>query len=272
MSIRARITLFITLLLTSITTFAQQRAVTYLGGPHLRAEEGTIECWIRLDVEPSPEQARSFPLWTIFRDGEENPVMRFTYQIYWHDENFHFFLASWGPLLGKSVGNGFIATVEDTQLTAKADAAGVKYPRTPRLKKGDWHHIALTWQGLPRSTIAFYLDGECKILPRELEVGIWNDLEKFSLVFSAGTSETLTIDDLRISSVARSPQEMKDSASSPAPKADRYTLLLDRFESLEQRDGKTFCVPEIFTADGASLGVKVDPALASQVEGRSGGD
>jgi len=89
-------------------------------------------------------------------------------------------------------------------------------------KTGEWHHLALTWG----DAIRIYNDGELKA-ERPYRGTLPVDLKGAKLVFGGGLCE-FALDEVRISDVARSPEEIAASASARGEReADGQTLLLD---------------------------------------------
>ncbi|MBI4027794.1 MAG: hypothetical protein HY360_22605 [Verrucomicrobia bacterium] len=109
-------------------------------------------------------------------------------------------------------------------------------------KTGEAHHIAWTWSGRKRS---LYLDGkigkgqpnagplqgEGRVDTSEnvvVEGWLHGDLTRAQLLIGRGHS-SFTLDELRISSVARPLDEIRNQMNT-APDSDAYTLLLDHGE------------------------------------------
>lgn len=235
---------------------ARAAAITYPVTGNLRAEEGTIELWMRLEAEPDAKVpgCHYFPILAVYgkgKEGQPNPARAtLNYQNIWKPDWFHFFFMSSGKQLGQVSNNPYVTTVEETQTASKLDRTNAPYPRTPRLKKGEWHYLALTWSGDPLQ-VSLYLDGRQVILPATLSAGNpWEDLEGGTFCIESYTShDNLTLDDLRISSVVRSEEEIKAAFAAGGLKADKYTLLLDRFENVAEKEDTR---PEVFSGDKAA--------------------
>jgi hypothetical protein len=247
-------------------------SVVYPVPGHLDAAEGTIEFWLRLEVKADVKSMPYFPLFNICKTGEEGERLRFYYQTIWN-EHFHFFLWSRGSVNGTMVGNPYqVVTIEDTVLTSKSDTSAGRATRIPRVQPGDWHHIAITWKGLPQSTVALYLDGALVSGPVELPTPLWEGIDDFVFqLLSNPYQDAHTLDELRISCVVRSPEEIRQSVASVRAQADINTLLLDHFEEIREVNGQWQTVPEVFT-----LGYEVQGGLINQrnmvelIEGKSG--
>jgi len=251
-------------------------AVEYPAGGHLNPREGTIEFWMRLErIADSRAEGGTHHFTLFYIDDVSERTMRvgFTYQHIWRPEHFHFWWSSRGTILGKESSNAYLTTVEDTQEKTKADRGRDRYPRVPRLKKGEWHHVAVTWRGLPQSTVTMYFDGRLVMRPRELEVPIMYDMEDclFKLV-PAPYKDNISIDELRISSVVRAAEEITATAKGDEPvQADIHTRLLDRFEEFTQLDGRPHTVAEVTSRQETSPGGRVTiPNRVQLVEGRFG--
>jgi len=262
------------LLMLAAPAIAQIDVVVYPGAPHLTASEGTIECWVNLAMEPDGTQAKGchfFPIWSILVDGEPNARFTMSYQTVWKPDHFHMLFRPFGKMLGEISPGPYIGSAEDTQPTVKGESAKKPFPRIPRWKAGQWHHVALTWRGLPQSTVMLYIDGKPAIWPATPELSLWDDIERFKFTLRTYVHDNLTIDDLRISSVARTDEEMQKVFATGVTEADRYTLLLDRFESLEQKGDTTYTVAEVFTAGLGQPGGRVlNPKQVELVEGKGG--
>src|ERR1043166_1403441 len=224
--------------LSSILSATHAQCLSYPLSGNLRSDEGTIEMWMRLEDEPDGSQRKGlhyFPMFQIKFEGEEQPRIGFTYQTIWGTNSFHFSLSSSGKLMGQLVGNPCITSIDETQAAVKADSSQFKYPRTARLHKGEWHHWAFTWRGGNETTVALYLDGKPAIIPTKTESSLWADVEGASLRFlSYVYHDNMTIDDFRISSVARTEKDNQEAFAKGSLDADRYNLLLDKVEDVTE--------------------------------------
>src|SRR5262245_60630534 len=163
-------------LLSSLLKPCSAQCLSYPLSGNLRPDEGTIEFWLRLEDEPDGSQRRGlhyFPLFQVKFEGEEPPRISFSYQTIMSTNSLHFSFSCSGKMMGKLVGNPYITTAEDTQAITKADQPNNKYPRTPRLHKGEWHYLALTWSGRNETVIALYLDGRQVIRSFKTESSLW---------------------------------------------------------------------------------------------------
>jgi hypothetical protein len=245
---RQSIAMLVALLAAAALVRAQEPSVSYPALGHLDAGEGAIEFWLRFEGEPGdgPGQVTHFTIFNIICPGDPRPRVMFGYQQIWSPKNLHFLFNSWGLINGANVGNGYIATVEETQLTSKADVGGKRYPRTPRLKKGDWHHLALVWQGDPQ-TLAIYIDGELMLRPYALQAPIWEGLYAMALDFVVGPyAASQSIDELRLSSRARTAEEVRQAYQARRAAADKFTTVLDHCDQFRPVGNRWETVPEVF--------------------------
>lgn len=259
----------------SLSHLSLAQNVIYPVPGHLDPGEGTIEFWLRLEVVLDPtgkEGVGYFPIFEVRKEDEQNPRIRFSYQPIWRQEHSHFFFSTLGLVNGAFAANPYVATVEDTQQQTKADYGAYRHPRIPRLKPGDWHHLAITWRGLPQSTVTMYFDGEVAIPSVLLHAPLWNDLDAFSLHLMRNPyRDAHLLDELRISAVVRSQEEIKQAIAAVTARADRHTLLLDHFDELREQGDKVQTVPEVFLLGGeATGGVFQRKGIAELVDGKSG--
>lgn len=91
-------------------------------------------------------------------------------------------------------------------------------------KDGEHHVVAFTWKGDRRQVIIDGVPGEETKVEGPLPI----DLNQATLQVGGGAS-LFAVDELRISSVVRSLEELK-AAVNVAPQADMFTLLLDHFD------------------------------------------
>ncbi len=235
------------LLLLSIPVFppplpAQDPAVTYPAAGNLRLEQGTIELWFRLEDDPDGSQRNTlhyFPFFRFDARGEKQPRASLVYQTIWKPDWFHFFFSSLVQVMNERIAGQYVTTVEEGQVGVKADYSRQgAYPRTPRLKKGEWHSLAFTWtNGLAKATVAMHFDGREAIRAAELP-GPWLDnLDATSLVFlSAPNHDNIALDELRVSGMARSPLQITNDFARGAFLRDEHTLLLDHFDRIETNE------------------------------------
>ena len=165
-----------------------------------------------------------------------------------------------------------MCTAEEESGAVKGETGAKPFPRVPRLKAGDWHHIAITWKGLPQSTVTMYFDGRIVIPPSELHAPLWEGMDEFVLQWESNPyRDSHTIDELRISSVARTQEEINQSIAAVRARSDRHTLLLDHLDELRDANGKRQTVPEVFTGGYDPQGGIINRTnMVELVEGKSG--
>lgn len=174
---------------------------------NIQLDEGTLELWLISDFDPQDKAARCMPFDLIFEDGSHFVLMLITRYL------------------------AFIGYVKPQQ----------SYTWSERLpwKPGESHHVAVTWSGRKRSVFLDgrvgkgtpdhgALQGEGRVDSSQdviVEDSLFGDLTGAKMWFGYQVSP-ITLDEIRISSVARPVEEIRDTMA-VAPKADAYTLLLD---------------------------------------------
>jgi len=227
-----------------------QEVVSYRAMGHLDADDGTIEFWLRLDIDAlKPDGSVVIPYYLLFsvsRPGEPTPRASFSYTRQGSTNHYCFVFSSRGDVNGTITRNDNVVSIEDTVEVTKADRGGTRYPRIPRLKAGEWHHIALTWTGGPLPVVQLYVDGKAASWPVRMVAPLFNDLRemRFNLL-TFHYQDAHSLDELRISSIARSPKELQQSMQAGRAVADRYTLLLDHFEQFRQEGEQLWTTPEV---------------------------
>ena len=254
---------------------ARGQAVSYPALGNVDAAQGTIEMWVRLETEPDGAKEVGhtyFPFWNFSAPRREASAVSLGYQTIWSPQVFHFFFSSNGKIDGRVVANVYVATGEKWTGPGKYPLQiPPGYPPVPRLHRGEWHHLAVIWETARDTTVSLYLDGERVIPPVTLGVPIWDELDDMTFNLPSATHyPTYTIDDLRISSVARTPQEIKTTAAAGTIQADRFTLLLDRFDSLQKIDGVTWTEPQVMCHSKGLPGGRITNPAVESVPGRAG--
>jgi hypothetical protein len=236
----SRLTLCVILyLLSSIPGLAQNPVVQYPVAGNFRPERGTIELWLRFAEQPEAGAGRSlhyFPVFFLDREGENTRRVSFTYQTIWGTNHFHFFFSSVVKVEGGMMQGPYVASAEEGQ-TVKPSRDGPP-PFLPRMKAGDWHHLAIVWtNGLEKTLVSMYLDGRLAIRPSELPGPWWDDMETmtFSLM-NAPYHDNIAFDELRVSDIARPAEAIADAFARGSLVRDEHTLLLDRFEQLDENE------------------------------------
>jgi hypothetical protein len=245
----------VVLLLTLASAPAMAQVIEYPLGGNIHAEQGTLEMWFALAAEPDPSQKQSlhyFPIFHFRQAGEDHPRATLTYQTVWKPDHFHFNWNSTGRAIGEFASDAYIATAEDTQVTTKADvlSPGGKYPRTPRLKKDEWHYLAITWtDGLTKPKYSMFLDGRQVLLTSTLNAVWWDDLDSMVLaILGAPYHDNYVLDELRLSSTARGADEIAQiHASGKPPTRDVLTLLLDHLDIIDRQEPAEAGKPPVFS-------------------------
>ncbi|MEW6357167.1 MAG: glycoside hydrolase domain-containing protein [Planctomycetota bacterium] len=171
--------------------------LTYPVQGHIRTDRGTFEAWVRVDFDPNEPIA--------------NPSAR-------GQLNRNFFLLQ---MEGERQ-FGFYWNIDDRGMRAYAKE-GSNYPiilgSKADWKKGEFHHIALTWGDEMR----IYADG--KLVASRKYAGLMKgNIESASLALGGGQCDFL-VDEIRISDI---PRDSFDLTKPPAK--DDHTLLLDHFD------------------------------------------
>ena len=242
-------------LVVLISTPAIAQVIEYPLGGNIRAEQGTLEMWFALAAEPDPSQKQSlhyFPLFWFKQSGEDHPRASLNYQTVWKPDHFHFNWNSTGRAIGEFASDAYIATAEETQAVTKADALspGGRYPRTPRLKKDEWHYLAITWtDGLTKPKYTMYLDGRVVYLTAALNAVWWDDLDTMVLaMLGAPYHDNYALDELRLSAVARNADDIAQThASGKAPARDVHTLMLDHMDTIDRQEPAEAGKPPVFS-------------------------
>lgn len=191
--------------------------ITYPAFGNLSLEEGTIECWVTLAFDPEDAAGE----WYRF----------FLFAVRSTDEQFQQFQLFWRtPVKGFTTNSVVFEGVKQNQLVGKAQLGW---------KKGEMHHIALTWANA--RDYELYLDGQCVSRGRRLqrwEGNIQNLTISIGLQLGAGRYACpIVVDELRVSSVARKPNELGFFATKPLSE-DVFTLILDHFDGRFTPNGK----------------------------------
>ncbi|MBI2201009.1 MAG: hypothetical protein HYU43_03620, partial [Armatimonadetes bacterium] len=182
--------------------------VVYPAAGNIRAEAGTVEIWFRLDTNPLP--GCYFSLVQLHYPADAATVLSFSYGD--HMGNVVFRVAGAGRFFGMPVGSTYLTSA----LRGMTVKAPEPYPRHVSLAAKEWHYVALTWECPQPQTFRAYLDGKPIIPGGKVRGLVWHDLKQGRL---QGPGGILTVDELRISSVCRPPEEIQ-----------RY------YESVESRD------------------------------------
>ncbi len=204
--------LLMVMLVRAIPCSGESGYLTYSLPALAEVTEGTIEFW----VQPQVDLESRLPSSSHYK-GLLNIMTllapRGRVELRWYTG------ANYAPSAGLSV------RVASEQGESSVLMAGEWTPAV-----GEWQHIAITWE---HEAVAVFVNGE---LVRESWVGaplpeLLGDLGKARLLIGDYLRRRgeMAIDDLRISSIVRSPEELGFHGELVA---DEATLLLDNFESL----------------------------------------
>lgn len=192
--------------------------VVYDAVGNVELDEGTVELWVRNDFDPQSNLSNRFYM----------PMC--------------YFRLSNGPKGDARI--GLIArhstSSKDVFATVDGASGGEKLQRLGWQKRGEWHHLAMTWRfGNGQYRRKLYVDGKLAdkcVSDRPLmvlheEAQVYVGACYFNCCFAA-------VDQLRISAVERTEQEIKDSAEKGMT-WDRLTLLFDDFGNIETGPDKS---------------------------------
>lgn len=198
---------FVSLCLLSHTQAADRKYgnLIYPASGNIELNEGTVEIWLisGFDSEPERKDSSSWcsPFNLTFPSDNAKYVLNFL---------------TWG----KAIVQAGYGKIQHSYV----------WTRPLVWKPGEFHHLAWTWSGRKRSV---YVDGTAGgkgpkgEIPVEqtVEGPLAGDLTDARIEIGSGHSP-ITIDEVRISSIARTPEEIAKGWQS-APKKDATTLLLD---------------------------------------------
>ncbi|MBI4024550.1 MAG: hypothetical protein HY360_06185 [Verrucomicrobia bacterium] len=198
--------------------------LTYPALDHLDFREGTFECWVKFAFDPNeylPAKGYTGMLFLVRLDGDRGGLGIYYYAQDGAKE------AGWSCRVGPD---------------SKFHSFGIGTPKQPTF--GVWQHLALVWKG--REMMA-YLDGKEseKVIHNEFPHQGFGDVRSKPIFFGCQYNRyaLMTIDDLRVSNVARKPEEL--GAAVGELKADAFTTILDPFEGDFMPDGKAPTKPTV---------------------------
>jgi hypothetical protein len=116
------------------------------------------------------------------------------------------------------------------------------------------------------------VDGKAASWPVRMKVPPFDDLRELQFnLLTFHYQDAHTLDELRISSIARGPEELQQSMQAGRAVADRFTLLVDRFEQLRQEGEQSWTTPEVHASGlEAETGVIRKPNSVEMTDGKSG--
>lgn len=208
---------------------------------NLELRQGTIEFWLIPQFDPmAVESDRYLPMLTVCQDADNYLTLM------WRTHAGHT-----GPY-------------------ATSMSQGFKHVPLWHLVK-DWqpgqaHHVAYCWEP---GRNWWVIDGQPQEPRKQSRQHDMRLSEHLALVFGDPDRQmNLVIDDLRISSVVRPPEEL-GHAQPGRVEADAFTLLLDRFDDAFTCDGRRQTSPEIMMPSAQQRGGLPGPGCRF-VEGVSG--
>jgi hypothetical protein len=195
--------------------------IEYPAAGNVKMQEGTFESWVRLGYEPSRRtKLRWYSPMTFFRVGVPGGATSIS------------LVASHGYSEGLDR-HGASLRLSGDVTSASLDAP---YDDLPNWHQGTWHHLAVTWKRVgAKMRLGIFVDGKLQaseerepegpiVLPEDAVIGV--GAHYFNSCYA-------TVDGVRLSVVERTPEEIARSAEQEMA-WDRLTLLLDRFERVEQ--------------------------------------
>jgi hypothetical protein len=212
------------LLLFVHTAAAQTGTLTYPLKDNFNLREGTIECWVQFPFNFSDYlPAKEFQTLAVLFDiqAEKGTLMA-----------SHFV----GAMFGENNGGWFFRPGPKPMLFGMA---------APALwKKGEWHHVAFSWK---RKMMRGYLDGK-EVTYRDQQATLqemFGSVTDQPLMFGCRWNKAgrFVLDDVRVSAVARGPEELGFAVGELKP--DPYTMVLDSFECDFVPDGKLLTKPKV---------------------------
>lgn len=247
----------VVLTLCAVPAWARFGTIEVPAGAVMDLEEGTIEAWARLDFDPRHQgEARwqsvgSLCLLEIPKTDAD---------------------------LGASihVGWGLDATKRFENITRRATfrvafiVNGQQLPH-PALAdctdwgEGKWHHVAVTWRN--GREVRIFIDGKPageRLFPTSAQRDIPSSARLVLGFPNYIADNAVTVDEVRISSVARKPEDLGFHKVPLAP--DPWTLYLENFEQVIEENGKRVTRP--FLAEGGRNGFEVKEGAV--VEGKQG--
>ena len=233
------------LVLACAIGWAETGTLIYPTAGNLDMREGTLEMWVSVpfDVQdhlPSDETYNG--LLAITRINGEHGKMSLGYCA--------------GAMMRP--GAGLFASLGSDIVELHPLSAGQFTPRP-----GAWHHLAVTWSG---QRLRYYVDGELRselLTLAPLAQAFGAVIQPLLVGDKWGVNGQMAIDELRLSTVERTPDELGWNGQLAV---DPYTRILDRFETLARLDGRLLTEPDVmFLGDGGAA-----TAQCRLVDGRFG--
>ncbi len=190
--------------------------LTYPSAGRIKLEQGTIELWIRPDVDLTQPVSAFYQFFVLrVAKGEKSYGDQGALSLMWLTKGGMYVMANDG-----------------------AGANLIKIRNLPRdarnqlqWQPGQWHHVALSWNG---QRVRLYTDGE---LLSETEASHPLPIATPGFINVGHGDSPVAVDELVVSAVERSAEEIRQRMSE-APARDEHTLLLDSMESLDAIGGR----------------------------------
>jgi len=197
--------------------------IEYPADGNIDLKEGTFELWFKIGFDPDRQPAITwFSPMTYLFVGKQKEMTVINLQSQY----------SYKRKLKKGVGN--ISGVMFKSVS------GVLYEKLKDWKKGTWHLLAFTWKNEgTKCLVEIFVDGisQAKYDGETIDVLALEDDSVIQIGSFFFNSCYATVDAMRISMVARTPEELKRSFTEGLIR-DRFTLLLDNFDKIvvDERD------------------------------------
>lgn len=203
------------------------REIRWEAQGNINVSQGTIEAWVRPHFDPNPPIKPDDPSRGIY------------------NRNFFYFLASDGTEVG------YYWNIDDRGMRIYIRTPDGKYPLVfgakNDWKKGEWHHIAISWG----SEIRLYGDG--KLLAKHPYKGLLPEGVKGGEFWLGRGLCEMDVDEFCISDVQREPRGHLGELQ-----PDEHTLLLEKFDDIRQDGGVVRTIPQKAAKAGiASSGIKL---------------
>ena len=214
----------------------------------LSLEEATVECWVKFNFDPkTPATGRwnSRGVWFTFQipKGAGLPGSLITFGAGLKDTSRHRRKSS--ACLFRV---GFMIDGEELPHPIFFDAT--------KWGKGKWHHMAVAWTNARR--VSIYVDGKL-IHQRQYPIPFRKTVPRTARIVLGQTgyvgNNSLVIDEVRISSIARRAEELGFFRVPLNP--DPYTMLLENFDNVTTAAGKTLTVPTTIALVGGPRSFEV---------------
>lgn len=264
--------------------------VIYPAAGNIRAEAGTIEFWFRLDT--SAMVGCYFGLFRLVYPSEPSSILDFSYND--HLGTVVFRVAGAGKLYGVPVGSTYLSSA----LFGMQLKTSQPYPRHRSLDAREWHYTALCWEGPWPEKFHVYLDGKLIIPAGKMRGLVWHDLKQGRI---QGPYGVLTVDELRISSICRTKEEISryyetveksdgaptlevpeeegnqeeflaelEGMPEPGFAQDEYTLLLDHFTHFDSDGITATTLAAQVSGFSGERGGNIHPTAWKRVKGKFG--